>query len=104
MFRFVIVSGILLYCAIFPVLYFVGPELEWFDTTEISYAAIMYYLVFNTLCIIGVGYCLVGCIAYPYSSSYCIKGHFRQSNDKFGAEFIKCTERIVKIVSDMIET
>ena len=68
--RFLIVSGILIYCAIFPALYFVGPQLKWFSKTEISYAAIMYYLVFNTLILIGLGYCIVGCVAYPYSNRF----------------------------------
>ena len=64
----------------------------------------MYVLVFNTLLFISLGYCAVGCVAYPYSNSIFNKTHFRQSNEKFGFEFIKCTERIVRIIEDMIET
>ena len=77
MYRFVIFSLILLYCAIFPALYFIGPEVKWFTKAEISYAAIMYYLVFNTLFLIGIGYCLVGCVTYPYSNDYFNKNHKR---------------------------
>ena len=66
--RFLIFSGILIYCAIFPALYFVGPELKWFSKTEISYAAIMYYLVFNTLMLLSIGYCIVEILTYPFSN------------------------------------
>ena len=70
-YRLVISTVILLYCAIFPALYFLGPTyIPWLSKTEISYAAIMYYAVFNTLFLIGIGYCAVGCVAYPYSNSY----------------------------------
>lgn len=75
--RFVIFSGIILYCAIFPALYFIGPEMAWFDKTTISYAAFMYYLVINTLVIIGLGYCITGCVSYPYSNSFFSNAHFR---------------------------
>ena len=85
-------------------MYFLGPEFDWFSRADITYAAIMYYLVFNTLMIIGIGYFIVGCVSYPYSLNYFSKGHFRQSNEKFGQEFIKCTERVVRIIQDMIET
>ena len=71
MFRFVIFTTIALYCAIFPALYYLGPEyLSWWDKTDAAYWAIMYYLVFNTLFLIGIGYCVVGCVAYPYSNTY----------------------------------
>ena len=69
-YRFLIFGGILVYCAIFPALYFAGPELGWWKKTTISYAAIMYYLVFNTVLLISLGYLLVGDISYPYSNSY----------------------------------
>lgn len=75
--RFLIVSIILIYCAIFPILYFVGPQLKWFKKAQISYAAVMYYLVLNTFFLIVVGYCLVGCVAYPYSSRQFSKNHMR---------------------------
>ena len=75
---------ILIYCAIFPALYIFGPELVGINKTEISYFSIMYYLVFNTLMIIVVGYFIVGCVSYPYSFKYFSKTHFRQSNEKFG--------------------
>ena len=78
--------------------------MAWFDKTEISYAAIMYYLVFNTVLIIGVGYCIVGCFSYPYSFKIFNNSHFQQCNERFGSEFIKCTERVVKTVEDMYET
>ena len=78
--------------------------MAWFDKTEISYAAIMYYLVFNTVLIIGVGYCIVGCLHYPYSFKIFNNSHFQQCNERFGSEFIKCTERVVKTVEDMYET
>ena len=94
----------MVYCAIFPALYFIGPEYEWYNKAEISYAAIMYYLVFNTLFLITVGYCLVGCITYPYSNNYFNKSHMRQTNKRFGSEFIKCTERVSRVIQDMIET
>lgn len=64
----------------------------------------MYYLVINTLVIIGIGYCIVGCVSYPFSSSFFNKSRIRSGNEKFGHEFIKCTERIVRIIQDMIET
>ena len=101
--RFLIFAGILLYCAIFPTLYFVGPEFKWFSKADISYAAIMYYLVLNTLLLIGVGYCVVGCVTYPYSNGYFSKTHRRQTNQRFGVEFIKCCERISRLISDMSE-
>lgn len=88
----------ILYCAIFPALYFIGPEFKWFDRTAITYSALMYILVLNTLMLIGIGYCLTGCISYPYSNKYFRDSHFRNSNEKFSAEFIKCTERCVRIV------
>ena len=91
-------SVILLYCAIFPLLYFVGPELNLFTKAEITYASFMYILVFNTAMIIGVGYMIVGCVAYPYSNGFFNKTHFQSSNEKFGSEFIKCTERVVRII------
>jgi len=102
--RFVIFGLIAIYCAVFPVLYYVGPELKWFTTAEITYAAAMYYLVFNTLFVIGICYCLVGCVAYPYSTKLFSKNHMRQTNKRFGSEFIKCTERVSRVVQDMIET
>ena len=69
--KFVIFSAILAYCAIFPLLYYFGPEyIPWWTRTDISYWAIMYIFVFNTLFLIGIGYCVVGCVAYPYSNSY----------------------------------
>ena len=102
--RFLIASAILAYCAIFPLLYFVGPDLNLYTKSEITYSSIMYIVVFNTLMIIGVGYAVVGCVSYPYSNDFFNKTHFRQSNEKFGSEFIKCTERVVRIIQDMIET
>ena len=67
-----IISAILVYCAIFPVFYFyLSPDyFTWLNKTDLSYAAIMYYLVFNTIFLIGIGYCVVGCVAYPYSNAY----------------------------------
>ena len=103
MFRFFIFLVIVLYCSIFPVLYFVGPELKWFNKTEISYAAIMYYLVFNTLLLMLAGYCIVGSVAYPYSNAYFSKDHKRQTSVRFGQEFIKCVERVCTVIQDMIE-
>ena len=76
-YRFLVVIIILIYCAIFPLLYFFGPDLGWFSKTEISYAAIMYYIVFNTLVLILVGYCIVGTIAYPYSNGFFSTSHKR---------------------------
>lgn len=81
-----------------------GPEYKWFTTAEISYASAMYYLVFNTLFIVGICYCLVGCVTYPYSNKQFSKSHMRQTNKRFGSEFIKCTERVSRVVQDMIET
>ena len=78
--RFLIFFGIALYCAIFPALYFIGPELKWFSKTEISYAAIMYYAVFNTLMLVGIGYCIVGCVTYPYSNDFFSNSHKRQTS------------------------
>ena len=98
-----IFTGILLYCAIWPALYFVGPSYHWFTKAEITYGAIMYYLVFNTLFLIGIGYCLVGCVTYPFSNNYFSKSHKRTTNQRFGAEFIKCTERVSRVVQDMID-
>jgi hypothetical protein len=103
LFRFLIFASILAYCAIFPALYYVGPQMDWFEKGTISYAAIMYYLVFNTLMLIGLGYCIVGYVTYPYSNSYFNKNHKRQTNQRFGSEFIKCTERICRVVQDMSE-
>ena len=68
--RFLIASAILVYCAIFPLLYFVGPDLNLYTKSEITYASIMYIVVFNTLMIIGVGYAVVGCVSYPYSNDF----------------------------------
>ena len=93
-----IAFGILLYCAIWPALYYVGPEFKWYSKADISYAAIMYYLVFNTLFLIGIGYCIVGSVTYPYSNSGFSNSHRRQTNQRFGQEFIKCTERICRVV------
>ena len=103
-FRFLIFSGILLYCAIWPALYFVGPQFKWYNKADISYAAIMYYLVFNTLFLIGIGYCIVGSVTYPYSNGSFSNNHRRTTNQRFGSEFVKCTERICRVLQDMIET
>ena len=94
---------VVLYCAIFPALYFVGPELSWFTKGEISYAAVMYYVVFNTLLIVGLGYCIVGCVAYPFSASFFRNSHKRSTNQRFGTEFVKCTERVSRVLQDMIQ-
>ena len=100
-----ILGAILIYCAIFPVLYFIGPDyIPWLSKTDISYGAIMYYLVFNTLFLIGIGYCVVGCVAYPYSNNYFNKSQKRQTNQRFGLEFTKCAERVVRVLQDMSET
>ena len=72
--------------------------MKWFSKTEISYAAAMYYLVLNTLALIGVGYCIVGCVTYPYSNTFFNKSHKRQTNQRFGSEFIKCTERVCRVI------
>lgn len=63
----------------------------------------MYYLVFNTLMLIGVGYCIVGIVTYPYSNDIFSKNHKRQTNQRFGSEFIKCTERVCCVIQDMID-
>ena len=89
---------ILAYCAIFPLLYYFGPDLGWFTKTEITYAAIMYYIVFNTLVLLIIGYCIVGTVAYPYSNCFFNTSHARQTNQRFGSEFIKCTERVCRVV------
>lgn len=69
--RFLFGVAMLVYCAIFPLLYYFGPKYSsWFDETDLTYSSIMYYLVFNTVCLVGFGYCAVGSIAYPYSNSY----------------------------------
>jgi len=78
--------------------------MEWFSTADISYAAIMYYLVFNTLVIVAVGYCGVSSASYPYSCSFFVKAHKRQTNKRFGAEFMRCTERMCRVVQDMSES
>jgi len=78
--------------------------MKWFSKADISYAAIMYYLVFNTLILVGLGYCAVGCVTYPYSNSFFNKTHKRQTNQRFGNEFIKCTERLCRVIQDMSET
>lgn len=64
----------------------------------------MYYFVVNTLFLIGIGYCIVGCITYPYSFKVLSKSHMRMTNKRFGTEFIKCTERVSRVIQDMIET
>ena len=99
-FRFLIISAILAYCAIFPIIYFfIGPDyITWLSKTDLSYGAIMYYLVFNTIVLIGFGYCVVGCVAYPYSSNYFNKSQKRQTNQRFGLEFTKCAERVVRVL------
>ena len=102
--RFLIFGGIIIYCCIFPILYFIGPEQNWFSKAEISYAAIMYILVLNTLVLIGIGYCVAGCLTYPYSNIFFNGSHQRQTNERFGNEFIKCTERICRVIQDMIDT
>ena len=99
--RFLVFGVITVYCAIFPILYFIGPEIGWYSKTEISYAAIMYYLVFNTFLLIGVSYFVVGCVSYPYSNHFFSASHKRQTNQRFGSEFIKCTERVCRVIQDM---
>lgn len=64
----------------------------------------MYIFVFNTLFLIGIGYCVVGCVAYPYSNSYFNNSQKKQTNQRFGLEFIKCTERVCRVLQDMLET
>ena len=63
----------------------------------------MYYLLFNTLVLIFIGYCFVGCVTYPYSNSLFNKANMRQTNKRFGTEFIKCSEKVLNVVEDMIE-
>ena len=75
--KFLIFGSIFIYCAIFPILYFIGPESGLFSKTDISYAAIMYYLVFNTLIIIGICYFVVGCVSYPYSNTFFSSSNMR---------------------------
>ena len=96
---------ILAYCAIFPILYFFGPEIvPWLHKTSLSYLAIMYYLVFNTLALLGIGYCLSGYLTYPYSNSTVNKHEKMEMNKKFGLEFGKCVLRVSQVIQDMLET
>ena len=102
--KIIVLSVILLYCCIFPALYFIGPSLSWFTKGDISYAAIMYYLVFNTLLLIGLGYCIVGRVSYPYSASIFRNDHKRSTSQRFGAEYVKCSMRLARVIEDMLET
>ena len=64
----------------------------------------MYYLVFNTLVLLIAGYCLVGVIAYPYSSQHVSQNEKVSTNEKFGQEYMKSVERVVRVLQDMLES
>ena len=54
----------------------------------------MYYLVFNSLALLGIGYILSGYLTYPYSNSTVSKHEKMEMNKKFGLEFGKCVQRV----------
>ena len=59
---------------------------------------------FNVLVVLIFGYILVGCIAYPYSNRIFSRSFRRQTNSRFGEEFIRCCLRIQRLINDMSET
>ena len=68
------------------------------------YSTYIYILLFNGL-VLGIGgYSIVGCVAYPYSKQFLQASLKRTTNERFSAEFIKCTDRVVRLVSNMAET
>ena len=48
-----------------------------------------------------IGQFLAGIVAYPYSSSFFNKSYQRQSNFRIGIEFVKCVERMTRLIVDM---
>ena len=81
-----------------------GDELFDIPTEDLLYSTYGYLLLFNALVLLIGGYMLVGCIAYPYSNFALQKQLKRQTNERFSAEFIKCTERITRLIQDMAES
>ena len=76
-FKFIVVFLFLLYCSIFPVVFFFAPKVTLWEDVEYAYGAFMYLLAFNVIVVLGFGYIIVGCIAYPYSSSIFSKTYKR---------------------------
>ena len=79
-------------------MYFFGDNLFGIPTEDTIYSSYMYLLLFNGLVLFIGGYTLVGCIAYPYSNYTLQKQLKRQTNERFSVEFIKCTERITRLI------
>ena len=99
-----VVFLVLAYCSIFPLLYIYGPRIEAFSGFEFRYGIGLYVIIFNVLFVLIFGYIIVGYIAYPYSNVFFSNTFRKQSNLRFGEEFIRCSFRLAKVIEDMAET
>ena len=93
---------ILIYLSIFPLVWFFVPQTKLMKDFEYV-GVVIYWLAFNVLFVLGVGYIVVGCIAYPYSNTLFSKTYKRSTNERFGVEFIRCCYRVQRLINDMME-
>ena len=93
-----VLLAILIYSSFFPVMYFYGDEVMGVPAKDTLYSTYMYILLINGLAIFIGGYTIVGCIAYPYSNYTLQMQLKRQTNERFSVEFIKCTERVTRLI------
>lgn len=100
--RFWLLIIVLIYCAVFPVLFCLNDRLFPNFTMPI-YGLVMYALVFNGLVIALGGKYLISTITYPYSNRWFSSHLKRSTNIRFGREFLKCIERISYLVEDWSE-
>ena len=102
-FKLWLVIFILLYASLFPLAYLYSEYID-VDQNDVLYSTYLYVLLFNGL-VLGIGgYSIVGCVAYPYSKQFLQADLKRTTNERFSTEFIKCTDRIVRLISNMAET
>ena len=73
------------------------------QTDEKWYKALYYIYVplFGVFMLFIIGQSLSGIISYPYSSKIFTKSFRKQSTQRIAHEFIKCVERISRLIVDM---
>lgn len=70
---------------------------------DVSLLSIYYVWAFTTFVIFAGGYCFASCMTYPYSNYWFRRNYQSTSNFRFAQEFVKCSQRVTRLVESMME-
>jgi len=102
--RFLIWLLFFLYTALFPVFYYLTNHMgKLGDFMLPKWSASMYIIAFNLFWILAGGKYLVSTIAFPYSNFFFSRHLRRTTNQRFGTEFDRCIDRMVKVIRDAMD-